>query len=89
MHLWNIMYKGCETMKIIRGIFKGSIRKMKTLEKTRILENTKIIENNIEPEWAQLCSECYLATQKNNWTKADSRQLLKEVRKELKEIEAY
>ena len=76
-------------MKIIKGIFKGSKRKMKTLERTKILENTKITEKNTEPEWAQLCSECYSATQKNNWTKEDSRKLLKEVRKELKEIEAY
>ncbi len=76
-------------MKIIKGFFKGRFQKMKTLESTKILENTKIIENNTEPEWTQLCSECYSATQKNNWTKENSRKLLKEVRKELKEIEAY
>lgn len=62
---------------------------MKTLENTKILEKTKIKENDTEPEWAQLCSECFFATQKNNWTKENSRKLLKEVRKELKEIEAY
>lgn len=76
-------------MKIIKGFFKGRYKKMKTLEDTKILENTKIIEENTEPEWAQLCNECYSAAQKNKWTKENSRKLLKEVRKELKEIEAY
>lgn len=76
-------------MKIIKGFFRGRYLKMKTLEKTNILEKTKIKENNTEPEWTQLCNECYSATQKNNWTKENSRQLLNEVRKELKEIEAY
>lgn len=70
-------------MKIIIGFFKGRNKKMKTLEKTI---NTKI---NTKPEWSQLCDECFSATQKNNWTKEDSRKLLKNVRKELKQIETY
>lgn len=37
-----------------------------------------------ENEWDILCNECYSATKKNNWTKEDSRRLLKEVREEMK-----
>lgn len=32
-------------------------------------------------EWDYLCKKCYSATKKNNWTKKDSRELLKQTRK--------
>lgn len=71
-------------MKIIKGFFKGRYKKMKTLEQVKV---PNIIDT--QPEWAQLCNECFCATQKNNWTKENSRKLLKQVRQELKENEAY
>lgn len=69
-------------MRKIKGFCKRRY-KMKTLE---LVKKENLI---IKPEWAQLCDECFSATQKNGWTKEDSRKLLKETRKELRQIEAY
>ncbi len=69
-------------MKKIKGV-KGSLKDMKTLERNLVSQiNTK-------PEWNQLCEECFFAVQKNGWTKEKSRELLKQVRKEIRENETY
>lgn len=70
------------------------IRGAKKMENVRYIEknatNKKLnIASNIKPEWEELCEECSKAAKKVGWTKADSRRVLKETRKELKSIESY
>lgn len=42
----------------------------------------KKIASNIKPEWEELCYECSTMAKAVNWTKEDSRKLLKQIRNE-------
>lgn len=59
---------------IFRGYKKMSNLKLKG----------KSIASNIRPEWEELCETCSAMARAVNWTKEDSRILLKQVRNEAK-----
>lgn len=70
-------------MKHIFNI-RGRIKKMIEVIKAK-KENVNIV-SNIKPEWEELCKECSSVAKAVGWTKKDSRELLKKVRNEAKQL---
>ena len=64
---------------IFRGYKKMSNLKLKG----------KSIASNIKPEWEELCHTCSAMAKAVNWTKEDSRKLLKQVRNESRPNRTY
>lgn len=57
-------------------------RRYKKMENVKL--KGKSVVSNIRPEWEELCEECSSMAKSVDWTKTDSRKLLKKVRNESK-----
>ena len=67
---------------------KGFIfRRYKKMDNIRLKRKT--IASNIKPEWEELCHTCSAMAKSVNWTKEDSRKLLKQVRNESRPNRTY